>query len=658
MIRSDAAESKGESVSPSGEATPAEARLYRIGRFTLQPHRQLRKGTQPVAIGRKPLDVLSALAKAEGALVTKDELMGALWPQAVVEDNALQAHIAALRKLLGPDANLLSTSRGLGYSLHAERLTSADAPEAVTPAARSPGPDRPRGRQLSWGLAAPPVAIAFLLAAGWAGLQLHASRPAGDHEMRIAIAPFVVQGADPQAHALAQDLLTQIPEVMSENHLQVLSGGVSGWLSRIVGIGHAGPDLVLHGAIDAGPDHYDVHLHLDDAREHVIVWSDQYSGPKNRARALEATVAAHAADAVNWAKVGRSGPTRLDPATLMAFINGRESTTGVRASSPSFALAEYAKVSAAAPDFSWGHSGVAVSAGFKRLTDPDPTDQDALRRMAQTEAREALKLDPRNGEAFLALELVMPRHEWSRREALLLEGAAKDPDFEPVALMEGRLLWAAGRGRDALPWFWRAHQLNSLHNGASLSLVLALASLGYREDADALLKQMQIQWPEHPVTREAAFWTAILDGATDRALAMLDNSAERPAGRTKTWLEAWRLTLQAVKAVDERPAAARQMLEAAASGSVGHAEASAALTLIGRLDDALAQAAAYEPSSPIEPPFLFMPVTARLRADPRFIGVARKLGLVDYWRSSGRWPDFCLQPGLSYACADAARREP
>jgi DNA-binding winged helix-turn-helix (wHTH) protein len=52
-----------------------DCREYRVGRFILQPFRQLLDGGAPVAIGRKALDLLSVLAKAEGALVTKDELM-------------------------------------------------------------------------------------------------------------------------------------------------------------------------------------------------------------------------------------------------------------------------------------------------------------------------------------------------------------------------------------------------------------------------------------------------------------------------------------------------------------------------------------------------------------------------------------------------------
>ena len=108
-----------------------DCREYRIGRFTLKPFRQLLDGGVAVPIGRKALDLLSVLAKAEGALVTKDELMAAVWPKTIVEDNAIQVHIAALRKALGKDAELLSTVHGLGYRLAATpRIPHRQIPSA------------------------------------------------------------------------------------------------------------------------------------------------------------------------------------------------------------------------------------------------------------------------------------------------------------------------------------------------------------------------------------------------------------------------------------------------------------------------------------------------------------------------------------------------
>ena len=53
---------------------------------------------------------------------------------------------------------------------------------------------------------------------------------------------------------------------------------------------------------------------------------------------------------------------------------------------------------------------------------------------------------------------------------------------------------------------------------------------------------------------------------------------------------------------------------------------------------------------------LFRPSLRKFRHDPRFMIVATRFGLVDYWRKSGKWPDFCFEPDLPYDCkAEAAK---
>lgn len=99
-------------------------RQYRIGRLTLQPHRQLMANDTPIPLGRKALELLSVLAEAEGGLVTKDELMAAVWPNMTIEENAVQVHIAALRKALGHEADQLKTVRSLGYRLVHEGVSA------------------------------------------------------------------------------------------------------------------------------------------------------------------------------------------------------------------------------------------------------------------------------------------------------------------------------------------------------------------------------------------------------------------------------------------------------------------------------------------------------------------------------------------------------
>lgn len=91
-----------------------------LGRHSLLPFRQLNVDGHPVRLGNKALQILSTLAAAKGRLVTIGDLMNTVWSGVIVEDNAVQVHVAALRKALGTDANLLITVRGLGYRLETD----------------------------------------------------------------------------------------------------------------------------------------------------------------------------------------------------------------------------------------------------------------------------------------------------------------------------------------------------------------------------------------------------------------------------------------------------------------------------------------------------------------------------------------------------------
>src|ERR1700724_3565051 len=55
----------------------------------------------PVVVGSRAFDVLRVLITAQGDLVSKDEIMAAVWPGTVVEDNNLTVQISALRRILG-----------------------------------------------------------------------------------------------------------------------------------------------------------------------------------------------------------------------------------------------------------------------------------------------------------------------------------------------------------------------------------------------------------------------------------------------------------------------------------------------------------------------------------------------------------------------------
>lgn len=120
-----------------------EQRLV-FGPFTLDAARgALWRDGRPVGIGQRAVLLLAALARANGNVVTKGELIDAAWPRAVVEESNLTVQVGALRKLLGTPADggeYIATVARVGYrlcvpvSLREEEVAPARAPSiAVLP---------------------------------------------------------------------------------------------------------------------------------------------------------------------------------------------------------------------------------------------------------------------------------------------------------------------------------------------------------------------------------------------------------------------------------------------------------------------------------------------------------------------------------------------
>jgi DNA-binding winged helix-turn-helix (wHTH) protein/Tfp pilus assembly protein PilF len=112
---------------------------YRFGPFVVDraSYRVLR-GAHTVDLTPKLLDLLLHLVDHAGALVTKEELLDALWPGANVTDNALAQAVSELREALGDDAGTpeyIKTVARRGYRFIA-RVEPVDA-AASAPAAHA-----------------------------------------------------------------------------------------------------------------------------------------------------------------------------------------------------------------------------------------------------------------------------------------------------------------------------------------------------------------------------------------------------------------------------------------------------------------------------------------------------------------------------------------
>lgn len=206
-------------------------REYQLGRLLLEPRRRLLRDGHMVPLGRKALDILSVLAEAEGALVTKDELMEAIWPGLAIEENAIQVHVAAVRKALGAESGRLVTLRGLGYQLE---LANKEAVET--------SPER--------------------------------------HS--VAVLPFVNLTGDPGKEYLGDGLAEELISVLaraSDLHVPARTStfAYKGCDTDVRQIGRdLGVDTVLEGSVRSAGERIRITAQLIDTRDGFHLWAQTY----------------------------------------------------------------------------------------------------------------------------------------------------------------------------------------------------------------------------------------------------------------------------------------------------------------------------------------------------------------------------------------------
>lgn len=82
-----------------------------------------------VRLGSRAFDILEVLIAAQGALVSKQQILDKVWPDSAVSENNLQVHITALRKLFGENRGLIKTVPGRGYHLVSRAVPIDTSPE-------------------------------------------------------------------------------------------------------------------------------------------------------------------------------------------------------------------------------------------------------------------------------------------------------------------------------------------------------------------------------------------------------------------------------------------------------------------------------------------------------------------------------------------------
>ncbi|MBS0378526.1 MAG: winged helix-turn-helix domain-containing protein [Proteobacteria bacterium] len=142
--------------------------VYRFKGFELEPaERRLSQAGKSVALTPKVFDTLVLLVERAGHVVSKDELMKALWPRGYVDESNLTKHIWFIRRALGDtdhDSRFIETVPKIGY-----RFIASVIRELATPPPPVPAPALPLQASET------PVQVPSAVVAGRADAELQAA---------------------------------------------------------------------------------------------------------------------------------------------------------------------------------------------------------------------------------------------------------------------------------------------------------------------------------------------------------------------------------------------------------------------------------------------------------------------------------------------------
>jgi DNA-binding winged helix-turn-helix (wHTH) protein/Flp pilus assembly protein TadD len=108
--------------------------MFQFGEFRVDPQdRTLRRNNMPVVLNRRAFDVLLYMVQNPGRVVTKEELLKSIWPDAFVDENNLTQSMSVLRRALDEHPgqnNYIATLPGRGYQFIAP-VEALGSPPAI-----------------------------------------------------------------------------------------------------------------------------------------------------------------------------------------------------------------------------------------------------------------------------------------------------------------------------------------------------------------------------------------------------------------------------------------------------------------------------------------------------------------------------------------------
>ncbi|HET7810767.1 MAG TPA: winged helix-turn-helix domain-containing protein [Steroidobacteraceae bacterium] len=462
------------------DAFTGENLTYQFGDFELESGRRVLRARSTgtvVSLTGRAFDLLLFLVRRPNVLVTKDELMSALWPDTVVEDNNLDNAVFALRQALGEkrgEHRYVKTihRRGYQFTVAVSVVQPASVPVVPDPAlAAQPQPSR---RRAAWGVAVTLLVVAavssWLVARHFAGTstaQVAAPVMSATHD-RFAVLNFA--GPEDEGGALLRDIVTRLLyERFSAIPALTMLG--NGWGSgadamNLTDLGRKmNARYLLYGSVKKSGDQLHLEVGLRDADTAADLWSHAYDRPVADLTAIREDIAGRVTAALHVDPRVTDEAARL-PVTfeLYQLYCRANQLIGADATIEEMerAAALFARTTTLDPRFARGYLGVAEALLFASSSKPGVTgglDPGVVARARHALDR-ALELNPALAEALVARARLIDDPAEAERQ--FKQGLRLAPNYSVGSLHYSHFLYDRDRKGEALAVLARARELDPL----------------------------------------------------------------------------------------------------------------------------------------------------------------------------------------------------
>jgi len=410
---------------------------------------------------------------------------------------------------------------------------------------------------------------------------------------------------------------------------------------------------LLDGSVRRAGSRVRISAHLVDCASETALWSDRFDRELADVFALQDEIAEAVASALKVALAPAPKPSVIKPETYEAYLRAQPMVHTYLYSVDQAVVPLLEQVVASAPTFAAAWESLAI-ARAKLLRSGAATQAYSEARAGVFDAAQtALSLDPTRGLAHLALAFLEPWSAHARRELLIDRALAADENSALLRIWRALHLTYVGRSQAALAEGRRAAALDPLLPFGKVALVSPLAQLGrYGESLELWDRWVGEAIPT--ITFSAPLVHAAIAGDWERFdrydVLLPPGQPLFPQADGDRQVRRFFSILRS----NDREAMLRSLARARAlvreTGTLP-LNALDQLEIFGLRDEAfeLAEVASFDHMSRPDGP---LPMTAfgpnvifehlrdgGLPADPRFLRLCAKLGLVSYWLDTGNWPD-------------------